>query len=182
MDKANAKLAITKEQAGRMKKKTAIAVKKAQQLTDKLKKESDLEKEDLRREAETASEAAGTQIRLTAAFADAVTMMAKKAKQAAVQLANAERRKKEAKSELIAAEKKKEIDEEFDSKSDTALGLKDDDENYKDDDDDDDPIDSNNQEEDNVSDDVQVSDDDDGEDDDDVDDDDKDFEIKPGKI
>ena len=37
LDKANAKLAITKEQAGRMKKKTAIAVKKAQRLTDKLK-------------------------------------------------------------------------------------------------------------------------------------------------
>ena len=44
VDKANTKLAITKQQAGSMKKKTAIAVKKAQQLTDKLNKESDLEK------------------------------------------------------------------------------------------------------------------------------------------
>ena len=37
LDKANANLAITKQQAGSMKKKTAIAVKKAQRLTDKLK-------------------------------------------------------------------------------------------------------------------------------------------------
>ena len=47
--------------------------------------------------AETASDAVGTQIRLSAAFADAVALMAKKANDAAVQYAEAKLKKKQVK-------------------------------------------------------------------------------------
>ena len=133
---ANLKLKETQVQAERMKKKTAAAVEKARIMTLKLNNATDKDPETrkvLRMKAETASEASGTQIRLSATFADAVALMAKKAKEASVALADATFKKKQAKDELIAAEKKKEVEEEFDSESSKALGV----ENEDDEDDDD---------------------------------------------